>query len=142
VILFVQLFYGALMAGLRAGLVAKDWPLMNGALFPGVSQQSEDLGMALTADPAIVHFIHRWWAWVAFAALMVLARKARKLDRRASIAIHAAIGVQILLGIATVMSEVDIVFAALHQLIGALLVVATTWGVHAVGRRSTIAPVS
>ncbi|MBN8807891.1 MAG: COX15/CtaA family protein [Sphingomonas sp.] len=140
--LLVQLFYGALMAGLRAGLVAKDWPLMNGALFPGVSQQGEGIGAMLTGDPAIVHFIHRWWAWVAFAALMVLARRVRTSDRRASIAIHAAVGVQILLGIATVMSEVDIAFAALHQLVGALLVVATTWGVQAAGRRAVTRPVS
>ena len=40
------------------------------------------------------------------AALVVLARRVKPLDRRASIAIHAALGTQILLGIATVMSGV------------------------------------
>lgn len=135
VLLFVQLFYGALMAGLRAGLVARDWPLMNGAVFPGASRTDESLPAMLTADPAIVHFIHRWWAWAVVAVLLVLARAVRRLDRRASIAIHVAFGTQILLGIATVMSGVGIVLAALHQFVGALLVVATTWGAHALGRR-------
>ncbi|MES2097061.1 MAG: COX15/CtaA family protein [Pseudomonadota bacterium] len=135
-ILFVQLLYGALMAGLRAGLVASDWPLMNGRVFPGASQSGESLTAMLTNDPAIVHFIHRWWAWVAVAALVVLARAAKKAgDRRASIAINAALGVQILLGISTVMARVDITLAALHQLVGALLVVTVAWGAHAVGRR-------
>lgn len=135
-VLFVQLLYGALMAGLRAGLVAGDWPLMNGRVFPGASQSGESLIGMLTNDPAIVHFIHRWWAWVAVAALVMLARAAKRAgDRRASIAINAALGVQILLGISTVMARVDITLAALHQLVGALLVVTVAWGAHSVGRR-------
>jgi cytochrome c oxidase assembly protein subunit 15 len=134
-ILFVQLMFGALMAGLNAGLVTDQWPLMNGRFFPGASQADESFFFALFNDPAIVHFVHRWWAWVAVAGLVVLARAARAArDRRASIAIHTAFGIQILLGIATVMSGVNIVLAGLHQLTGALLLVATVWGAHAVGR--------
>jgi cytochrome c oxidase assembly protein subunit 15 len=133
-ILFVQLLFGALVAGLNAGLVTNQWPLMNGHFFPGPSQAGESFFFALFNDPAIVHFVHRWWAWVAVAGLIILARAARPIDRRASIAIHAAFGLQILLGIATVMSGVNIVLAGLHQLTGALLLVATVWGAHAVGR--------
>jgi cytochrome c oxidase assembly protein subunit 15 len=138
IILFVQLFYGALMAGLRAGLVSDTWPGMTGTFqtfFPGPSQSGESLGHMLTDDPAIVHFIHRWWAWVAVAALVWLARSVRAIDRRASVAIHVAFGVQILLGIATVMTQVNIALAAFHQLVGALLVVSVVWGAHSVGRR-------
>jgi cytochrome c oxidase assembly protein subunit 15 len=135
-VLAIQLLYGALMAGLRAGLVTDQWPLMNGALWPGVSQHGESLGHALFADPAIVHFIHRWWAWVTVAALIVLARKVRRSARPASIAIHSAFGTQIVLGIAVVMAGVPIGLAALHQLVGALVVVATVWGAHELGRRA------
>ena len=70
------------------------------------------------------------------AALVVLARRARAAgDRLASVAIHAAFGTQILLGIATVWTGVDIHVAALHQIVGALVVAATAWGAHSVGRR-------
>jgi cytochrome c oxidase assembly protein subunit 15 len=137
-ILFVQLFYGALMAGLRAGLVSDTWPGMTGAFstfFPGASQSGESLGQLLTEDPAIVHFIHRWWAWVVVVLLVVLARAVRKIDRPASVAIHSAFGIQILLGIATVMTQVNIALAAFHQLVGALLLVSVVWGAHAIGRR-------
>jgi cytochrome c oxidase assembly protein subunit 15 len=101
-----------------------------------VSQHGEGLGQALFADPAIVHFIHRWWAWVTVAALVWLARRVRKTARPASVAIHSAFGTQIVLGIAVVMAGVPIGFAALHQLVGALVVVATAWGVHELGRRA------
>ncbi|QIG79611.1 COX15/CtaA family protein [Stakelama tenebrarum] len=134
IVLFIQLLYGAFVAGLNAGLIADDWPLMNGRLVPyegfalfGIS--------ALIDDPAMVHFIHRWWAWVAVAALVLFARQVRAAGgRKASIAIHSAFGIQILLGIATVMTGVAIALAALHQLTGALLVVATVWGAHELGR--------
>jgi len=132
-ILAVQLFYGALVAGLRAGLVTDQWPLMNDRFFPGVSQAGQSLGHILFSDPAVVHFIHRWWAWVTVAALVVLSRKVRTADRRASIAIHSAFGTQILLGIATVMAGMPIWLAALHQLTGALVVIATVWGAHVAG---------
>ena len=66
--------------------------------------------------------------------LLILARKVRPIDRRSSIAIHIAFGSQILLGIATVMTGVDIHLAVLHQAVGALVVAATVWGVHILGR--------
>ncbi|AQR75792.1 COX15/CtaA family protein [Sphingomonas sp. LM7] len=134
-VLFVQLLFGALVAGLNAGLVTDQWPLMNGQFFPGATAVGRPFLDGLFNDPAIVHFIHRWWAWVAVAALIVLARVTRRVDRRASVAIHSAFGIQILLGIATVMSGMNIALAALHQLVGALLVIATAWGVHAIGQR-------
>ncbi len=134
-ILFVQLFWGALMAGLNAGLVARDWPMMNGTLYPGASRLGESMAVAVIDDPAIVHFIHRWWAWVAVGALLLLARAVKRAgDRGASIVLHALVGTQILVGIATVMLGVPIWIAAVHQLIGALLVVATVRGAHSVGR--------
>jgi cytochrome c oxidase assembly protein subunit 15 len=142
--LAVQLFYGALVAGLRAGYVAgsgwfswEAWPLMQGSLVPaGISGESGALHAAFH-DPYLVHFIHRWWAWLVVGLLIWLARKVRGLDRRASIAIHAAFGTQILLGIATVWSGMAIWLAALHQLVGALVLASTIWGLHRLGRQST-----
>lgn len=136
-LLFMQLGLGALMAGLNAGLVASDWPLMNGRVWPGPSQLGRPLLDALVNDPAFVHFAHRWWAWVAVAGLILLARATKRQGaRRQSVLIHVAFGTQILLGIATVMSGVALPLAALHQLVGALLVLATVAGAHAIGRQS------
>ncbi|MCP5380271.1 MAG: COX15/CtaA family protein [Novosphingobium sp.] len=132
--LFVQLLLGAWVAGLNAGLVSDSWPLMQGRLVPEVDWSRGVLWNA-SHDPFLIHFLHRWWAWVAVLALIVLARAARRRGvRAASIAIHSAFGTQILLGIATVMAGMPIWLAGLHQLVGALLVWASVWGAHVLGR--------
>jgi cytochrome c oxidase assembly protein subunit 15 len=133
-ILFIQLLLGAWVAGLNAGYVASDWPLMQGHLYPEGVDWSLGLAHALTSDPFLLHFLHRWWAWVVVAALVIFARRVRPVDRRASIAIHSAFGTQILLGIATVMTGMNIVLAVLHQAVGALVVAAVAWGANVDGR--------
>ncbi len=135
-VLFVQLLLGAWVAGLDAGYIASDWPLMQGEFVPAGIDSARGSIYALTHDPYLIHFLHRWWALVAVVALVVLARRVKPLDRRASIAIHSALGVQILLGIATVLSGMSIWLAASHQAVGALLVAATAWGAHTIGRRT------
>ncbi|MEL7187945.1 MAG: COX15/CtaA family protein [Pseudomonadota bacterium] len=132
IVLFIQLLLGAWVAGLNAGHAAYDWPTMNGRMIPQVNW---DYGVfwVLTHDSYVLHFLHRWWAWIAVAALVWQARRVRKFDRMASIAVHSAFGVMILLGIATVMSQVELWIAAAHQLTGALLVASTAWAMHSDG---------
>ena len=135
-ILFVQLLYGAWVAGLDAGQVANSWPGMQGRFFPAGVEWGRGIGWALANDPFLIHFIHRWWAWLVLAAMIVFARAIKRGGERApSIAIHSALGTQILLGILTVLTGVNIVLATLHQAVGALLVAATAWGAHSLGRR-------
>jgi len=133
-ILFVQLLFGAYTAGLNAGFVSNTWPLMHGSLIPLGIDWTSDIWTKLNNNPIVIHFIHRWWAWVTVGFLITLALRIRGQSRKASIAIHSAYGVQILLGIATVMTSVNINFAVLHQAVGALVVISTTWGVHLLGR--------
>lgn len=135
-VLALQLLLGAWVAGLDAGQISSTWPLMNDRFVPDGIDWSNGIGFALTHDPFLLHFLHRWWAWVVVAALVVFARAVRSDSRRAAIAIHSAFGTQILLGIATVMTGVALWLAAAHQAVGALLVAATIWGAHLHGRRA------
>ena len=134
VILFIQLLLGAWVAGLNAGYVASDWPTMQGKLYPEGVDWSRGVFHALTNDPFLLHFLHRWWAFVVVVALVVFARRIRPVERSASKAIHNSFGTQLLLGIATVMTGMNIVLAVLHQAVGALVVAAFTWGAHVDGR--------
>ena len=137
-IFYVQLLYGAWVAGMRAGKVTQNWPMMSDSFLPTGIDWSQGTLHAFTSDPYLVHFIHRWWAWVAVAALLVLARAAKRAgDRGASIAIHSTFGLQVILGIATVMTGVNITLAVLHQAVGALLVASIAWGAHSIGRART-----
>ena len=133
-ILFVQLLLGAWVAGLNAGLASDTWPLMQERLVPE-ADWSRGAFWAITHDPFLLHFLHRWWAWVAVAALIVMARQVKSLDRRASVAIHSAFGIQIILGIATVLTRVELWTAVAHQLVGALLVASVAWGAHVLWRK-------
>ena len=135
-VLLIQLMFGAFTAGLDAGYVSSTWPLMNDHLVPEGISWMGSFWATISSDPYLVHFIHRWWAWVAAFALFTLARRAKRAGARgASIAINAALGTQILLGIATVISGIALPLAVLHQAVGALVVAATTWGAHSIGTR-------
>jgi len=134
--LAIQLLFGALTAGLRAGHVANDWPTMQGRLFPDGVDWTPGPIHAVLNDPYLVHFVHRWWAWALVAALVVMGRRLKARGaRRAAVALHSAFGTQVILGIFTVWSGIALWLAVAHQLVGALLVAATTWGAHALGRR-------
>ncbi|CAN5212414.1 COX15/CtaA family protein [soil metagenome] len=135
-VLAVQLLFGAFTAGLNAGYVASTWPRMNGHFFPEGVQRLGSMWATVSSDPYLVHFIHRWWAWVAAVVLILLARRARAAGvRGASIALNATVGTQVLLGIATVLSGIALPLAVLHQAVGALVVASTGWAMHAVGKR-------
>lgn len=136
-VLYIQLLYGAWVAGLRAGKVTQNWPLMSDSVWPTGVDWSQGWAFTFSSDPYLVHFIHRWWAWVAVAALVMLAIRVKRAGvRRASLGLHIALGTQVLLGIATVMSGVNIGLAVAHQAVGALLVATVAWGAHIIGRQA------
>ena len=72
-IIVVQIGYGGLVAGLKAGHVSNTWPLIGGALVPPdlLSQTGSWLGSMLEA-PLTVHFIHRWLAFGVLAIALWL----------------------------------------------------------------------
>ena len=135
--LVIQLLLGAWTAGLNAGQVANTWPLMNDHIMPMGIDWSQGAGFALTHDPFLIHFLHRWWAWVAAAALLWLAVRTGEAGgrREAKWLIWLVLG-QVALGIFTVLSGVAIWVAVLHQAIGALLVLATVAALHRTGSRA------
>jgi cytochrome c oxidase assembly protein subunit 15 len=134
-LLFSQIMFGAFTAGLNAGYAFASWPLMGDSVFPaGVPMVSPAWRNAVD-NPVVVQFIHRWFAFIAAAALVMLALKA--IRSGGGIAGRVLIGLvvlQILLGISTLMSGVEIGIAVAHQANAALTLIAATFAAHAIGR--------
>ncbi|OHD01026.1 MAG: heme A synthase [Sphingopyxis sp. RIFCSPHIGHO2_01_FULL_65_24] len=134
-ILFVQLLLGAWVAGLNAGQVANTWPAMNDHFVPEGIDWSDGAWMALTNDPFLLHFLHRWWSWVAALALLWLARTlARRGATGLATMLVAVVAAQMMLGILTVLTGVSLWIAVLHQVTGAILVATAAAGLHRLGR--------
>jgi cytochrome c oxidase assembly protein subunit 15 len=126
-ILILQIAYGGMTAGLKAGHVSSTWPLMFGRLIPPNLFGSF---INLFESPQTIVFIHRWLAWLVLIAAIVMVALARKQGYLGEIKnglwlLIGAIVLQIALGVLTVLSFVNIVLALLHQ--------ATAIGLFALG---------
>jgi cytochrome c oxidase assembly protein subunit 15 len=118
-IVFCQLGLGALVAGLRAGLIYNSWPLMGSRLVPGEAFRPNAL-QAIFADAATAQFDHRMIAYavVAFAIVQAIvalrAAPSSPLASRAMVVAGVAL-LQVALGIATLLAVVPIELALPHQ---------------------------
>jgi cytochrome c oxidase assembly protein subunit 15 len=135
-LLLVQITLGAFTAGLNAGYAFDTWPLMGDRLFPAGVTMLQPAWSNVVDNPIVVQFVHRWFAFVAAAGLVWLAVRAIRVGapRRAWLVI-GLVGLQIVLGISTLLSGVEIVVAVWHQLNAALTLIAAVAAAHAVGRR-------
>ena len=136
--LFVQLLFGAFTAGLDAGYAFASWPLMGDSLFPSGVPMMSPAWINAFDNPIVVQFIHRWWAFAAAAALCWLAIEATKAGSKAGFWVVGLVTLQIVLGIATLMTGVLIDVAVAHQANAALLLIAAVVAAHAVGNRPTV----
>ena len=119
---FVQLYLGALVAGLRAGKVYNTWPDIDGGLVPSAARLFFDKPWwrNLFDNTLTVQFEHRMTAYALFAlAVLHLIDAVRS---RAGVAavngarwLAVAITLQATLGILTLLNQVPIDLALAHQ---------------------------
>jgi len=117
ILLIIQISYGAMTAGLKAGHVSDTWPLMFGKLIPPNLFNS---WINFFETPQTIVFIHRWFAFVVFIAIAALYFAARRQSKSAEIRnglnwLLALVTVQIVLGILTIVLHVEIAVALAHQ---------------------------
>ncbi len=134
VVLFIQIMYGAFMAGLKAASAAPTWPTINGMWLPDAFWK-ESITQNLFFNKITIHFIHRTLAYIILILLIIWYRKASQVKqsdwlnvtKKLSIALVA---LQVLLGIAAILTSPGIVLgkfglfewlAELHQVVGMLL---------------------
>ncbi|MEO1241837.1 MAG: COX15/CtaA family protein [Pseudomonadota bacterium] len=134
---FAQMILGAFVAGLRAGRTFNTWPLMDGKFFPdgyfvgapGLNDMFETI--------AAVQFNHRIGAYLVAGGALWFWFAARNggIEPRARLVL-AAVGVQIVLGVWTVLAATPIALGLAHQA-GALGVLAAAlYAAHGLTRKT------
>jgi cytochrome c oxidase assembly protein subunit 15 len=138
VLTFVQLYLGALVAGLRAGRVYNTWPEIDGALVPSAARLlfEEPWWRNLFDNALAVQFEHRMTAYALFAlavlhAIDAVRSRPATATVNGALALAAAITVQATLGILTLLYQVPIALGLAHQ---AVAIVVLTLAVFQVER--------
>lgn len=108
-LLSITILWGAFVAGLDAGLIYNEWPLMGGKLMPGEMFAMSPALLNFFENHAAVQFTHRWLAVAALVAVLGFAWRMR------APVLATAIVIQLVLGILTLLSGVSLPLAALHQ---------------------------
>jgi cytochrome c oxidase assembly protein subunit 15 len=138
----VQIYLGALVAGLRAGLIYNTWPLIDGTLVPAALQLlfNTPWWRNFFENPLTVQFDHRLVAYALLAtAILHAVDAARTLPRgtalAGALALACAIAFQAALGILTLLEQAPLTLALMHQ--GMAMVVLTVATLHAQGMAAT-----
>ncbi len=135
-LLFLQFLFGAYVAGLEAGYAYSSWPKMGDQWFPADAPMLEPFLRNFADNPIVVQFVHRWLAFAVAAAALVVARNAwTNGHREAAGMLVGAVTLQILLGILTLLSGVELWIAAAHQATAVLLLAAALVTAHRLGER-------
>ena len=125
-LIFLQITFGAFTSGLDAGMIYQTWPLMNENYFPDDVVFSKNL-MNLLHQESFVQFIHRNIAYLitlyTVIILIYVLYKRKTYLYNAAFLLVFMIFFQVLLGILTLTSEVNIVFASMHQLSTIFLII-------------------
>lgn len=124
-VLLVQICYGAFVAGLKAGLIYNTWPLMGDEIMPASVTSTVPWWKNWVEGLAGIQFLHRWIAFVVAALSVLLYFKARKLKTArigyAAAAILVAVGIQLALGVLTLINAVPIALGVMHQSVAIIL---------------------
>ena len=124
--IFVMVLSGALVAGTHAGLIYNTFPLMDGYVVPPGWLALEPTWVNFFENQITVQFDHRAFAWLLSFAIPVYCRYGYRVApwaRSATLAVIAMLGVQLSLGIATLLNAVPVALGAAHQ-IGAMILFA------------------
>lgn len=115
-----QIYLGALVAGLRAGLSYNTWPLMDGALVPSDLFIVHPAWLNFFENVKTVQFVHRLGAYTVFLVALYhmvtsLMSAPRSQHSRRSVLLFWLVTCQAAIGIVTLVSHVDFHAALTHQ---------------------------
>ena len=139
-LLFVTIISGAFMAGSHAGQSYNTFPYMNGQLIPEDYFIKEYGYKNFFENVITINFNHRWLATITFTIIIVfliynfLTKRYYHYNFHMLIIFLFAI-LQFLLGILTLLSNVEIILASLHQVNSMLLLASIIFFYHSIKKQ-------
>jgi cytochrome c oxidase assembly protein subunit 15 len=140
-LLFVQIIYGAFVAGMKAGLFYNTWPKMDGKwIAEGVSAM-EPFYLNLIESVAGVQFVHRTLAMIilffgVFFLVKTLKSNAQAEFKLALKGISLLLFLQVVLGILTLIWALPLTLALAHQIVAFFLLMSTLYALRLSAYRS------
>ena len=120
IILFIQIMYGAFMAGLKAGYGYNTFPLMGTEWMPESVWMLQPAIKNIVYNPFMIQFIHRVTAYILLAMsvlFLVMCRKDATLPTGPIKRLVYLVWLQFILGVGVFVFYVPISLAVLHQII-------------------------
>lgn len=135
ILLFITIISGAFMAGTDAGKSFNTFPLMNNQLFPEDYFLYKDWWKNFFENTVAINFNHRWLAIITFVfitstSIFSLLYKKGNFSKFSIYFILIILFLQILLGIVTLIFEIPIILASLHQTNAVLLLASLLFAYH------------
>lgn len=120
IMVLVQIYLGGLVAGLDAGLAYNTWPLMDGAVVPSNLFTMSPVAANFFENAKTVQFTHRFFGYVLWLAVLIhmiasLARARDTTHARRTVVLFALVTVQAAIGIVTLLEQVPVSWALIHQ---------------------------
>jgi heme a synthase len=143
-IVLVQVVLGAFVAGLKAGLVYNTWPDMNGQFVPSDYWLENRGVLSIFESHAAAQFNHRISAYlvgfaVGFQLWQVIRASAGPQVVFSTYVLTAAVFIQLVIGIATLLAHVPLNLGLLHQAGGAVVLMIAVWHLFTTRRTGTAA---
>ena len=133
-LIFLQISIGAFVSGLDAGKIYNSWPLMGSSYFPDEASIINLLNLSAFNEPSLVQFIHRNLAYFIFffyvLILINVYKKKLSVFYKSIITVGLLLFLQILLGVLTLLSGVQIFIASMHQISSIFLVSSSIYLVY------------
>ncbi len=126
VFILIQIIIGAFVSGLDAGLIYQTWPKMNLSYFPDDVNFNKFNLSYLFNNQSFVQFLHRSFAYLIIIFFIILGIK-MFLDKKIEFIknyfyVFLILTIQVVLGIFTLLSGLNLYLASLHQITSVILV--------------------
>lgn len=126
ILLTLQISWGALVAGHKAGYIFNTYPLMNGYFIPGNAMDLKPLWYNFVGNPGMVQFIHRTLGIVLLVVSIATGLKITKNINDFRVLQYATyfmllMGIQVVFGIITLLLRVPVILGVVHQAFAMIL---------------------